>query len=138
MVMLVWWILSLFGVCNFGWLPVMIDAIITSVAVLAYSTTKNDDSLESFVAVPLIGIALYSFSAQFLSLSLPFWCVFISPVWFFIACLLPGGFTITNIILKSLEIMLLPMWVYIIGGLADAIILALMIWMPIDSYRNKK
>lgn len=138
MVMLVWWILSLFGVCSFGWLPVMIDAIITTIACVVMNNDSEEDKLSTdIICIVSIGVAIYAFCAQFLSLALPFWCVFISPVWFLVAFFVPGGFTITNVIFNVVGIMSVPLWVFIVGGVVDAIVIAILIYDIVSHVRNK-
>lgn len=118
----------------------MIDAIIVMIAAVAIPTSSGDEHKTSadIICISAIGVAVYAFCAQFLSLTLPFWCVFISPVWFIIALFVPGGFTITNIILNAVGVMGVPIWVFIIGVIADVLIIGLMIWSLITSVRNKQ
>ena len=137
MVMLVWWILSLFGVCSFGWLPVMIDAIIAVIVSVVFLTNNESDDLKLYVPISVIGVAIYAFCAQFLSLSLPFWCVFISPIWFILALFFPGGFTITNLVLNIIGVISVPMWVFVVGGLADALMLIAIIVITVKTYKGK-
>lgn len=135
MVMLVWWVLSLFGICSFGWIPVMIDAIITVIVSVAIMTNEDSDDLMLYIPMSIIGVAIYAFCAQFLSISLPFWCVFISPIWFIVALFLPGGFTITNILLNIIGVMSVPMWLFIVGGLTDALMLIVLIVITIKTHK---
>lgn len=137
MIMLVWWILSLFGICSFGWLPVMIDAIIAVIVSVVFLTNNESDDLKLYVPISIIGIAIYAFCAQFLSLSLPFWCVFISPIWFIVALFFPGGFTITNFVLNTIGVISVPMWVFVVGGLADALMLIAIIVITVKTYKGK-
>ncbi len=137
MIMLVWWILSLFGICSFGWLPVMIDAIIAVIVSVVFLTNNESDDLKLYVPISVIGVAIYAFCAQFLSLSLPFWCVFISPIWFIVALFFPGGFTITNLVLNIIGVISVPMWVFVLGGLADALMLIAIIVITVKTYKGK-
>lgn len=137
MVMLVWWILSLFGICSFGWLPVMIDAILTTIGTIIIPAERGEEvSPNDVVGLISLSVAIYAFCSQFLSLSLPFWCVFISPIWFLVAVFFPGGFTITNFILNAVGVMSVPVWVFVVGGIADLLIIALIIYAIVISVRS--
>ena len=55
MVSIVWFILSLFKVCAFTWLPVLIDSIILSF-IIGNKQAKGDDLLQNFIVAGIVCI----------------------------------------------------------------------------------
>jgi len=131
-VILVWWILSLLGVCSFNpWIALIADSII-SIIVLIFST----DEATSSIGIIFPGIATFAICKQFFSLSISGWWILLSPLWFNLALIFPGGFTLTNYLLNKYSLMIIPTWVTVIGIIADILLLALIIGMIIDSRKN--
>lgn len=118
MVTFVWWILSLFSVCEFTWLPIVIDTGLTVLNPMNYL----DDSDSGVFTVPIsAGICLFATCKHWFSLTISGWWVLLSPVWFLIAFILPGGFTLTNYLLGHFGLMTVPGWVFITGIVVDVI-----------------
>ena len=99
MVMLVWFILSLCGVCDFTWLPVFIDAILAAILLAAKEENNLGRDLLCIVAVGVAGFAFYKF---FFDLAISAWWILASPIATFVVMLFPGGFTIANYLFKNL------------------------------------
>ncbi|MGN0115122.1 MAG: hypothetical protein ACI396_07315 [Acutalibacteraceae bacterium] len=122
MVMLVWWILSLFGVCSFTWLPVFIDAIIVALssAVHYSSASEDEDLLSELIWVSItLGIAAFAFYKFFFGLTISAWWILAAPIAIIIIFFVPGGFTITNLLFKYFGLMTLPTWGFIVGIVID-------------------
>lgn len=133
MIMLVWWILSLFGVCEFTWLPVMIDCGLSTLC-MVFST---DDSYAANVTALLpAGVGIFALCKHFLALDASGWWLLLSPVWLVVAFFVPGGYTITNLVLSHHGIMALPTWVLIVGIVADVITLIAEICIFVDNARS--
>lgn len=135
MVMLVWLVLSLCGVCEFTWLPVFIDAVIVG-SILGVKEKSSHSRL--ILANVSLGVALFAFYKFFFGLNVSIWWILISPIAMLIMLLFPGGITITNFILKSYGLMTLPAWGMIVGIILDILTLILLIYIIADSIKNKK
>lgn len=133
MVMLVWFILSLCGVCDFTWLPVFIDAILAAILLAAKEENNLGRDLLCIVAVGVAGFAFYKF---FFDLAISAWWILISPIATFVVMLFPGGFTITNYLFKNLGLMNLPTWGLIVGIVLDVIFLVILIALIVDSIKS--
>lgn len=132
MIMLVWWILSLFGVCEFTWLAVVID--------LSVSTVLSMPSIdEGPVPTPLLTMsgAIFAVCKHFLSLSISGWWILAAPVWFVLAAFIPGGFTITNLLLSHFGLMALPTWAFVVGIVGDVGMLIALIAAIVVGIRSK-
>ena len=125
MVMLVWWILSLLGVCSFTWLPVLIDLAVSVVYILC---TSNGDYYKDTLGSALLGAVVFAVCKQFLALDCSGWWILLSPVWLVAAMFIPGGFTITNLLLKKFAIMSVPVWVIVVGIICDVTSLIFVIY----------
>lgn len=133
MVMLVWFILSLCGVCDFTWLPVFIDAILAAILLAAKEENNLGRDLLCIVAVGVAGFAFYKF---FFDLAISALWILISPIATFVVMLFPGGFTIANYLFKNYELMNLPTWGLIVGIVLDVIFLVILIALIVDSIKN--
>jgi len=133
MVMLVWFILSLCGVCDFTWLPVFIDAILAAILLAAKEENNLGRDLLCIVAVGVAGFAFYKF---FFDLVISSWWILVSPIATFVVMLFPGGFTITNYLFKNLGLMNLPTWGLIVGIVLDVIFLVILIALIVDSIKS--
>lgn len=133
MVMFVWWVLSLFGVCEFTWLPVFIDLALSSVGLIFSSDSPGGATV--FLAT--CGGAVFAFCKYFLGMTASGWWILLSPVWFFVAALLPGGFTLTNWICTTLGVVEFPTWCWVVAIIADVILLASEIVGIVSSIKEK-
>ncbi len=121
MVMLVWYILSLFGVCSFTWLPVFIDTLLT--AFICGAQQDNDSFLNNCLCTVCLGLSGFAFYKFFFALSISGWWAFASPIAMLIVLLFPGGFTIVNLLFKHFGLMTLPTWGLIVGIVLDVLML---------------
>lgn len=133
MVMLVWFILSLCGVCDFTWLPVFIDAILAAILLAAKEENNLGRDLLCIVAVGVAGFAFYKF---FFDLAISAWWILASPIATFVVMLFPGGFTIANYLFKNFGLMNLPTWGLIVGIVLDVIFLVIIIALILDSIKS--
>lgn len=124
MVSLVWWILSLCNVCAFSWLPIFIEGIV--LVFVAAFFGKNESTTSSVQALSM-GFALFAFCKCFLDLSISSWWILISPLWFALAALIPGGFTINNLLFSHFGLMNLPTWVLVVGIISDILFIGVLI-----------
>ena len=71
------------------------------------------------VALLLVGIAVgvFVFCKCTLNLALPWWSIALSPVWFVLAAIVPGGFLITTAVLGCTQMMLVPWWVWVVSAM---------------------
>ena len=137
MVMIVWFILSLFGVCQFSWIPVMIDAAVSSLVLLINSRQKNDNYTTDVLCEITIGIAVFAFYKVFCGLAISGWWILLSPIAIFVMLLVPGGITIVNLIFKSNGLISLPAWVLIIGIILDLLMLFGLTCALVDTIKSK-
>lgn len=134
MVTLVWWILSLFGICEFTWLPVFADAVCTVYLDMREMPSENGATLTSLSIAT--GVAYFAFLKYFLGLTLSAWWVLASPIAFIIAFIVPGGFTIVNLLFQHFGWIQLPTWALIIGIVIDVLSLILLLGAIINNRRG--
>ena len=72
MVILIWFVLSLIGVCKFTWLPVLIDAIIF---ICIASLEKDESIMNNILCTIFIGVAGFSFYKFFFGLAVSAWWI---------------------------------------------------------------
>jgi len=140
MVILIWFILSLFDVCKFTWLPVFIDAVLIS-AICSIKTEFNKKENEIFLYLQIIaimGVAIFAFYKFFFGLTISGWWLLVSPIVGFLMLMVPGGITIINLLLYKYALIELPIWGLIVGVVIDVIIFALLIWIIIPNRRDRK
>lgn len=135
MVMLVWFILSLCGVCDFTRLPVFIDAILAAILLAA----KEENNLgRDLLCIAAVGVASFAFYKFFFDLAISAWWILISPIATFVVMLFPGGLTIVNYLFKNFGLMNLPTWGLIVGIVLDVISLVFLIALIVDSIKSSK
>lgn len=135
MVMLVWFILSLCGVCDFTWLPVFIDAILAAILLAA----KEENNFgKDLLCIAAVGVASFAFYKFFFDLAISSWWILLSPIAGVVVMLFPGGYTIANYLFKNFGLMNLPTWGLIVGIVLDVIFLVIIIALIVDSIKNKK
>lgn len=128
MVMLVWWILSLCGVCEFTWLPVVIDIGIS----MFFAMITEENAL-----IWLFGPFIFALCKVCMPFNLSGWWILLSPVWFVLAFLVPGGFTITNIIFNNLGFMDVPTWAMVVSIISDIVTLGAVIALIVTEIRDR-
>ena len=74
--------------------------------------------LIAFVGIP---VGLFVFCKCVLGLTLPWWTVIFSPVWFVLAAILPGGIMTTTIVLWLCKAMLVPWWVWVVSVICSLV-----------------
>lgn len=138
MVSIVWFILSLFKVCAFSWLLVLIESIILSFIIGTKQAKGDDDLLENIVTIALVGISIFAFQKFFFNLSVSNWWVIAYAVaGAILIVILPGGFTASNLILKHFGLMQLPTWGLIVGIVLDIIFIGV-VFVPMIIQRKEK
>ena len=137
MVSIVWFILSLFKVCAFTWLPVLIDSIILSF-IIGNKQAKGDDLLQNIAVIALTGISIFAFQKFFFNLSVSnWWIIAYALLGGIFIVILPGGFTASNLILKHFGLMQLPTWGLIVGIVLDIIFIGV-VFVPMMVQRKEK
>lgn len=136
MVMIVWFILSLFGVCSFTWLPVLIDTGLYTI--YAIINLNDDRYLPNAIGTLTLGVAGFSFYKFFFDLSISTWWIFLSPIAFPVMVFFPGGLTITNLIFSHYGLMELPTWGLIVGIVIDVFFLIALVLIIVDAITNRK
>ena len=137
MVSIVWFILSLFKVCAFTWLPVLIDSIILSF-IIGNKQAKGDDLLQNIAVIALAGISIFAFQKFFFNLSVSnWWIIAYALLGGIFIVILPGGFTASNLILKHFGLMQLPTWGLIVGIVLDIIFIGV-VFVPMIVQRKEK
>lgn len=137
MVSIVWFILSLFKVCAFTWLPVLTDSIILSF-IIGAKQAKGDDMLQNIAVIALTGISIFAFQKFFFNLSVSnWWIIAYALLGGIFIVILPGGFTASNLILKHFGLMQLPTWGLIVGIVLDIIFIGV-VFVPMIVQRKEK
>ena len=137
MVSIVWFILSLFKVCAFTWLPVLIESIILSF-IIGTKQAKGDDLLQNIAVIALTGISIFAFQKFFFNLSVSnWWIIAYALLGGIFIVILPGGFTASNLILKHFGLMQLPTWGLIVGIVLDIIFIGV-VFVPMIIQRKEK
>lgn len=95
MVSLIWFILSLFKICAFSWIPVFIE----SIAMLIFIAIKFEMNGTNVLFCVSCGLVLFSGLKVFLGLSLSAWWLFLAPLVALALFFVPGGFTILTLVL---------------------------------------
>lgn len=95
MVSLIWFILSLSGICAFSWIPVFIEAVV----MVIYISMKHEANGVNALFYASSGVALFSGLKVFLGLSLSAWWIFLSPLVALALFFVPGGYTILTAVL---------------------------------------
>ena len=134
MVMLVWFILSLCGVCEFTWLPVAIDLGAFVIITCFFNSEGSIDVYQN----AFIGGCIFATCKYFLSLSISGWWILATPVWFIIAFYVPGGFTITNLLLDKFYLMDLPTWALVVGIIGDVLSLLTVILTVVENVKGTR
>lgn len=137
MVSIVWFILSLFKVCAFTWLPVLIESIILSF-IIGTKQAEGDDLLQNIAVIALTGISIFAFQKFFFNLSVSnWWIIAYALLGGIFIVILPGGFTASNLILKHFGLMQLPTWGLIVGIVLDIIFIGV-VFVPMIIQRKEK
>ena len=71
------------------------------------------------ISEALIAIIAFVVGKVVLNLIIPWWGVIFSPIWFYFASFLPGGFIITNAIFAIFSIMRVPWWSWVLSVLTS-------------------
>jgi len=137
MVSIVWFILSLFGVCAFTWLPIFIDAVIT-LCLLVFMNPEGKNDTQNFATIAVMSVAYFAFYKSFFALTVSGWWVLLAPVAMPVAALFPGGFTIVNLLLDKNGLIALPTWGLVVGIILDVLIAGIMVYTIIEEVKNKK
>ena len=137
MVSIVWFILSLFKVCAFTWLPVLIDSIILSFTI-GDKQAEGDDLLQNIAVIALTGISIFAFQKFFFNLSVSnWWIIAYALLGGIFIVILPGGFTASNLIFKHFGLMHLPTWGIIVGIVIDIFFIGV-VFVPMIVQRKEK
>ncbi len=137
MVTIVWLVLSLFGVCSFTWLPIFIDTLLGAFFAALKSDNKNE-TIRNLSAVVLLGVSCFAFYKFFFGLTISTWWIILSPIMIVLLIVVPGGFTIINLLFKNFGFIDLPVWGLVVGIAVDVILLIIFIFAIISDKMNKE
>ena len=122
MVSIVWFILSLFKVCAFTWLPVFIESALLTLILLIVLVAGDSDSDSAWgVLFPFTGVLTFSIYKCFFGLAISNWWVLLSTIPAMIMLLLPGGFTAFNLLFNHFGLAMAPQWAVITGIVLDVV-----------------
>ena len=134
------WLIALFVLCAILG-PVMFGCSAYFEEQLKYGYISDEILyvLCSIISFIFFGFAVFFAAKLFCNLSISYWWLLLSPVWFVVAVLLPGAFTLTNWIFSSiLGVMQAPLWVYIVGIVFDIIGFIRVIYRIAERKKSKK
>ena len=134
MVTLIWFILSLVGVCSFSWWPVLIESVLAAVIC---GMNGGDSKGGALLANVFLGFVPFAGYKLFCGLTLSPWWLIAAPFWNFIAIVLPGGYTLSGILLERYGLMTMPTWVLVVSVVLDVLSL-LAIVMGIVEWRQDR
>lgn len=126
MVSIVWFILSLFKVCAFTWLPVLIDSGLLTLLILILDFTIAEDEFGAN-ALPSMGVLMFAIYKYFFGLAISNWWILLSTIPAMIMLLLPGGFTAFNLLFNHFGLAMVPQWAVIVGIVLDVVKLVVII-----------
>lgn len=126
MVSIVWLILSLFKVCAFTWLPVLIDSGLITLLILILDFTIAEDEFGAN-ALPSMGVFMFAIYKYFFGLAISNWWILLSTIPAMIILLLPGGFTAFNLLFNHFGLAMVPQWAVIVGIVLDVVKLVVII-----------
>ena len=137
MVTIVWLILSLIGVCSFSWWPVLIESLLFMLIGLAGA---SDGGSKFMAVIGLVMAGVFPFAAfkLFCGLNLSLWWLIAAPFWNVIAAAVPGGYTISAILLERYEFMTLPTWMLVVLIIVDILCLISIVAGVVESRNDAK
>lgn len=136
MVSLVWFILSLAGVCRFSWWPVLIESVLYMiVGSVSSSGGGRGGAILGTVTAGFVPFAAYKL---FCGLTLSPWWMLAAPVWNIVALVVPGGYTISGILLERYGFMTMPTWVLVVSVVLDVLFLIGIILMIAERRQDAK
>ena len=146
MVTLIWNILGLLGVCSFPMWVMFAEGILFFILLLVHTgSTMNsgsdgftNDIISNILGGISMGYVYFSVASMWMGLSLNGWFFLLAPLWFIIAFLFPGGLTITHLALNAAGLMTVPVWVWIVNGILDVIMIAVPLWSIITTAKEKR
>lgn len=119
MISTIWFILSLFRVCSFTWLPVFLETLLISVQLIRKNGSSRNfsphgtyDTTSDFCIAVLTFICVYAFYKHFLHLGGPLWWIVFSPVYTLAVILIPGSMILVNHLLAEHHLIDLPQWAF--------------------------
>ena len=136
MITLIYWLLTLTGLLPFTWWVPFIDGIIET-CVGSLMEEKNTSVPRVIYIYIALGIAYFSFYKLFCDLTLHPGFIFLSGLAFLVAFFVPGGFTITNYLLRHFGWITLPKWVLITGIVIDVLIVIMLVYVFYDERKDK-
>lgn len=134
MVSVVWLILHLLGVCSFSWWPVLIESFLLTI-LFSFSSGRVGLVLANVVA----GLIPFSAFQLFCGLNVSLWWIIASPFWNLAALVVPGGYTISAMLMKRFGwIATLPTWMLVVLIIVDVGSLAVIVAGLVESRQEKK
>lgn len=138
MVSVIWFILSLFGVCDFNWWPVFIEGIVyTLVAALAVEL-QSENEFSFFRYIPFyfsFGVTVFAALKLFFGLTISPWWILLAGVWILLALVFPGGFTLTYLWFEHMNVITHSKVLLIILIIIDILML---LYFIVDFCSSKK
>lgn len=137
MITIIYLILTFLGILPFTWWVPFIDGIVESF--FAVSTQIDRSSISGTIYTYIgAGISAFSFYSLFCDLSLHPAFIILSGFIFLAAFIVPGGFTMVNLLLSYFGFIVLPKWILTIGIICDILTLILLVYIIYSDYKDKR
>lgn len=136
MVTIVYLILCWCGVFDFSWWFPFIESIILLILEL-FIALSGENTGAGVLGFFQFGLLIFSFYKVFADIAISNWFILLTPLWAYVAALVPGGTTISNILLHNAGLMLLPKWFFIVGIVLDAIEAFAIVFGLLSEMRDK-
>lgn len=124
MVSLVWFVLSLFNICDFSWWSVFIKGIVFCLILFISSA---DVAQKGALGQFLLGLVIFAGLRLFCGLTISPWWMLLAGIWFILAAIIPGGFSLTYLLFNYLSVITHSKSFLIFLMIVDTIIFVLMV-----------
>ena len=121
MISLIWFILSLCNVCNFSWWPVLIEGILFCLIFII----QGHDVVQKALGFYILGTTVFAGLKLFCGLTLSPWWILLSGIWFVGAVVVPGGFSLTYLLFKHLNVIIFSKSLLMVLIIFDIMIFAI-------------
>ena len=138
MVSFVWYSLSLLGACTFPIWVMFIEGIVLEISFITFGSRVKAEWVQTVWHLSGFGYIFYSGAVLFHGLSINGWFFLLAPLWFAIAFIVPGGFTITLLVLSATGFMDVTPWLWASHALVDLICIVIRVRGFIKRRREKK
>ncbi len=137
MVTLVWFVLSLFHVCSFSWIPLLIEGFFLLIWSCKRVIDQDDSNMPVIYFIVALGAIVFSFYKLFFHLNISPWWLLLAPLAATLIVFFPGGFTIAGLVLSKVGLMTFPTWGLVVSIIADVIMLILLITIIVEWFKKR-